>query len=125
MRPVNAYQVGRLVAVAVLAGLASGATAEGFRPVESADRFLALTEGRELRRFGIRLSVIPDGRIEGRAFGSAVTGTWNWQGDFFCRELSWSGGVLAHDCQQVEVNGDTMRFTANRGAGDQAELTLR
>jgi hypothetical protein len=125
MHPRNAHRAAALGGALLLAALGGAAAADGFRAVESAERFVALTEGRDLRRFGVRLSVLPDGRIEGRAFGARVTGTWTWQGDHFCREMSWSGDTIGHDCQQVERRGDTLRFTADRGAGDAAELTLR
>lgn len=125
MRPRTAQRAATLGGTVLLAALSGAAAAEGFRPVDSVDRFVALTEGRELRRFAVRLSVLPDGRIEGRAFGARVTGTWTWQGDHFCREMSWGGDTIAHDCQQVERRGNTLRFTADRGTGDHAELTLR
>ena len=108
-------------------GLAAPETAhaEEFRPVESIDRFVSLTNGRELRRLGIRVQVLPQGQIEGRAFGSPVTGAWTWEGGYFCRDLYWGGDDLGYNCQLVEENGDTLRFTTDRGAGIYADLTLR
>lgn len=108
-------------------GLAAPGTAgaEGFRPVESADRFVSLVNGRELRRLGIRLQVTPGGQIEGRAFGAPVTGAWTWEGGYFCRDLYWDGDDLGYNCQLVQENGDTLRFTSDRGAGIYADLTLR
>ncbi|MBF9057789.1 dihydrodipicolinate reductase [Rhodobacterales bacterium HKCCSP123] len=115
-----------LVTLATL-GLAAPemARAEEFRPVESIDRFLSLTNGRELRRLGIRVQVMPEGRIEGRAFGGPVAGEWTWEGGYFCRDLFWNGDDLGYNCQLVEENGDTLRFTTDRGAGIYADLTLR
>jgi hypothetical protein len=101
------------------------ARAENFRPVESVDRFVSLTSGRELRRLGIRVQVLPQGQIEGRAFGSPVTGAWTWEGGYFCRDLYWGGDDLGYNCQLVEENGDTLRFTTDRGDGIFADLTLR
>jgi hypothetical protein len=99
--------------------------AEEFRPIESLDRFVSLTNGRDLRRFGIRVQVTPEGQIEGRAFGGPVTGAWTWEGGYFCRDLFWNGDDLGYNCQLVEENGDTLRFTTDRGAGIYADLTLR
>jgi len=101
------------------------AAAEEFRPIESLDRFVSLTNGRDLRRFGIRVQVTPEGQIEGRAFGGPVTGAWTWESGFFCRDLFWNGDDLGYNCQLVEENGDTLRFTTDRGAGIYADLTLR
>jgi hypothetical protein len=107
-----------------LAGTDS-ARAEGMAVVDSADRFVSLVNGRELRRLGIRLSVSPEGQIEGRAFGAPVTGRWTWQDGYFCRDLFWNGDDLGYNCQLVQENGDTLRFTSDRGAGMFADLTLR
>ncbi|MHA7886044.1 dihydrodipicolinate reductase [Roseicyclus sp.] len=104
---------------------AAPAQAEEFRAVQSLDRFVALTNGRDLRRFGIRVQVTPDGQIEGRAFGGPVTGAWTWESGYFCRDLFWNGDDLGYNCQLVEENGDTLRFTSDRGAGIFADLTLR
>jgi hypothetical protein len=111
--------------LAALLSLGAPAQAEGFRVVESLDRFVNLVNGRELRRFGIRLTVTPAGEIEGRAFGSDVTGAWTWQDGYFCRDLFWGGDDLGYNCQMVQENGDTLRFTTDRGAGIYADLQLR
>jgi hypothetical protein len=77
------------IAGAFMAFIASAETAaaEAFNVVSSRDSFVSLIEGRELRRFGIRLTVTPDGTIQGRAFGTPVTGQWNWNDGYFCRDL--------------------------------------
>lgn len=101
------------------------ASAEGFSTVTSRDSFVRMIEGRELRRFGIRLTVTPDGRITGRAFGTEVSGAWNWNGGYFCRDLYFGNEDLGFNCQTVEVAGQTLRFTSDQGTGDYADLTLR
>ena len=80
----------RVLVAACAAILLSGqVVADGFRTISEKDTFLSLVEGRELSRFGIRLDVLDSGRIEGRAFGREVTGAWNWQQGYFCRDLSY------------------------------------
>ena len=116
---------GLLTFVTLSIALPDTARAENFRPIESLDRFVSLTDGRELRRFGIRVAVTPEGQIEGRAFGGPVTGAWTWQGGYFCRDLYWNGDDLGYNCQLVEERGDTLRFTSDRGAGIYADLRLR
>ncbi|MDG4650550.1 dihydrodipicolinate reductase [Roseibacterium sp. SDUM158017] len=120
-----------LKAPALAAGLtafllsAGEGAAEEFDQVSSRDTFVSLIEGRELRRFGIRLTVSPDGRIQGRAFGAPVTGQWDWDGGFFCRDLYWGSENLGFNCQLVQVDGETIRFTTDQGQGIYADLTLR
>lgn len=98
-----------------------------FAPVTSRDEFLSIIEGRELRLglFSIRLNVKPDGTIEGSAMGWGVTGTWDWQDGYFCREMDWSGQTIPFNCQLVEVREDRVRFTVDKGAGDEATFSLR
>ena len=36
-----------------------------------------------LRLFGIKLKIMEDGRIEGKAMGRDVVGDWEWQDGFF------------------------------------------
>lgn len=99
--------------------------AEGFAPVTKRDRFVSLIEGRDLTRFGITLNVTSDGQIKGRAFGRDVTGAWRWNGDYFCRDLYWGSMDLGPNCQAVRVQGNTLRFISDQGAGQFADLSLR
>jgi hypothetical protein len=112
--------------ICVAAGLP--AAASGFQPVRDQSTFLSLVEGRELRLnlFRIAIKVLPDGRIEGRALGWDLTGTWSWKDGYFCREMDWSGSPIPYNCQLVEVAGDKrIRFTVDRGEGDSASFSLR
>ena len=117
--------------ILAIAGLGLGlivgprtAQAEEFRVVDSDTRFVALIEGRELRRLGIRLTVTPTGEIQGRAFGGPVTGQWRWENGYFCSDLFWNDTDLGYNCQLVQENGATLRFTSDQGAGMFADLTL-
>jgi hypothetical protein len=109
---------------AILAILASPAVAEGFQRIEDANGFVSLVKDRELKRLGIRLQVTDDGRISGKAFGKEVTGAWRWDAGYFCRDLAVNGDPLEFNCQTVEVNGRTMRFTSDKGQGIYADLRL-
>ncbi len=119
----------RIAAFALAAGLAFGpavpAAATEFRVVTDRSEFLGLIEGRELRRFGIRLTVTPDGDIGGSGFGFDVFGQWEWDGNFFCRDLGYGNTELGFNCQLVAVRDDTIRFVADRGQGDHADFRLR
>jgi len=111
--------------VALALPLGTPAMAESFRAVTKKAEFVDLVSGRQLTRFGIRLSVSPGGTINGSAFGQDVRGAWNWQGGFFCRDLAYGNTSLEPNCQQVLVRGDTVRFIADQGKGDSADLRLR
>lgn len=115
---------GLLTATFILTLLGMPAAAEGFQRVEDKGGFLSLVQNKELRRLGIRLKVTNDGRILGRAFGRQVTGEWRWDGGYFCRDLAVDGDPLEFNCQMVQVSGETMRFTSDKGQGIYADLTL-
>ena len=102
------------------------ALASDFQRVQDRKSFVSLIEDRNLTRFGIRLSVSDDGKITGRAFGRKVSGDWKWDKGYFCRDLFLNGDVLdGNNCQTVQVSGDTLRFTSDRGRGDFADLRLK
>lgn len=109
----------------VMWAVAGMAAASDFQPVQSREQFVGLIAGKALTRFLVRLEVTPDGRIGGSAFGAQVRGDWHWQGGYFCRTLWFGSEEFKLNCQQVLVRDTTIRFIADEGKGDQADLTLR
>ena len=112
----------------LLSLLALPAGAETFARISDKSDFIETVSGKELRlgMFGIFLRVEEDGEIKGRALGWDVTGTWEWQDGYFCREMDWSGYPIPKNCQLVEARGgQEIRFTVDRGAGDSASFRLR
>lgn len=107
-----------------LALIAPMAQAEGFQRVEDKNTFLSIVQDRDLKRLGISVQVTEDGRIEGSAFGYPVKGDWDWQAGYFCRHIFWGGDSIGQNCQQVDVSGNRVRFTSDKGTGQSASLTL-
>lgn len=99
--------------------------AHALTKVEDRSEFVSLVEGRTLARSLIQLNVLPNGQIEGRGAGRDVTGTWNWDGGYFCRDLFWGKRKLGYNCQEVSADGGTIRFQSDRGAGDIADFMLK
>lgn len=115
----------RFAAALLVAFAVAPASADAFQKVDEKDRFVQIVEDRELTRMGIGLDVTSDGKIIGRAFGRDVRGNWTWQDGYFCRDLYWGKRDLGYNCQEVKVNGATIRFTSDKGTGQFADLTLR
>ncbi|MEQ9257915.1 MAG: dihydrodipicolinate reductase [Roseovarius sp.] len=115
----------RVIAFLVTFFTAAPALAEGFVQIKNRDAFVNLLQGRELTRFGINLTVTPDGKIDGRAFGRDVSGAWQWNSGYFCRDLYWGRQNLGPNCQAVQVQGQTLRFISDQGTGEFADLRLK
>lgn len=114
-----------MIALALAAGMLIPPTIAQAERVTSRDEFLGLVQNRSLTTLGVSLTVMPDGRIGGRAFGQAVRGSWDWQAGWFCRTLGWGTREWARDCQLVTRDGDRLTFTSDKGAGDSATLSIR
>lgn len=110
---------------ALLLLLLSATPVLAFERVTERNAFLGLVEGRTLTSLGVSLQVLPDGQIAGRAFGSQVTGTWDWRNGLFCRELVAPTRSFPLNCQVVQRDGSTLRFIADEGQGDRADLRIR
>lgn len=118
----------RAIACLTLLATPVAATANEFEPVSDQATFLNLVKDRVLKigLYNLAITVLPDGRIEGSALGWAITGKWQWQDGYFCREMDWSGTPIKYNCQLVEVQGaEKVRFTVDKGAGDSATFRLR
>ena len=94
------------------------------RITDKAD-FIGLVGGKSLTRLGITLNLTAAGQIEGVALGQAVTGSWTWEKGYFCRVMQAGSRTFARNCQLVQRRGDVIRFVADKGYGDTADLRLR
>lgn len=118
----------RAITIVLMLATPLAAGASDFEPIKDKDDFVSLVKDRELRIgiYNLSLNVLPDGKIKGRALGWDITGSWQWQDGYFCREMDWSGMAIAYNCQLVEANGaERMRFTVDKGTGDSATFRLR
>jgi hypothetical protein len=113
------------LALAALLAAPLPALAEGFAPVRDKSEFVGLTNGKALTRFGISLNVSPAGAIKGSAFGATVTGNWNWKNGLFCRDMAFGNTEIELNCQTVARKGNILRFTADEGRGESADLRIK
>ncbi|SDG67994.1 dihydrodipicolinate reductase [Sulfitobacter delicatus] len=103
---------------------ASPALAEFARISDKAE-FVSVVSGKKLTRALVDLSVTPGGAITGKGAVWEVKGSWNWEGGYFCRSLNWGGDDLGYNCQEVARDGNRIRFTSDKGAGETAVFTLK
>jgi len=111
---------------AAIAALAAGPALAELVTVNNQTQFVKLVDGKTLTRPLVKLTVTPDGQIEGRGSVWDIEGTWSWQDGYFCRDLFWGGDALGYNCQEVQASADgRIRFTSDKGAGDSAMFRLR
>jgi hypothetical protein len=118
----------RAIVTVLMLAAPVAAAANDFKPIKDRNDFVSLVKDRELRigLYNLSLNVLPDGKIKGRALGWDITGRWQWQDGYFCREMDWSGMPIEFNCQLVEAEGaERMRFTVDKGTGDSATFRLR
>lgn len=115
----------RHVAFVALIGLPTASLA--FEPITEKAAFVETIEGRELRigLYGLSLRLSKNGGIEGQAMGADITGSWTWQDGYFCRRMMWSTREIPYNCQLVEMRGNKLRFTTDKGAGASASFDLQ
>ena len=65
-----------------------------------------------------------DGRLVGEHKGKTVSGTWTWEGAFYCRTLKLGEKALGSDCQKVAFDGEVASFTRKKGEGKTSKLRL-
>lgn len=88
------------------------------------EAFCSAFAGRVLIGEGMRFVIHADGRITGRADGARLSGSWTWQGAFFCRDVRLDGADPGHDCEMIEQSGRRMRYTRARGSGAATIVSL-
>jgi len=116
----------RLSLTAVFAAtVLAAAPALAFDKIKSKSDFMNVVQGKSLTMIGISVNVQPDGVIGGKAYGRAVKGEWRWSDGYFCRDLFWGEMDLGPNCQEVRVQGDTVRFQSDKGTGRYADLRIR
>jgi hypothetical protein len=115
----------RKLSVVLFVALASPAFADSYVRVAEREAFVDLVKGKSLTSLGVSLTVSPSGGIGGRAFGRKVTGSWTWSKGYFCRTMQAGDRVFARNCQLVQRKGSTIRFIADQGAGQTADLRIR
>ena len=116
----------RMFALTIIAAVIAEPALADLVKVDNQAKFVELVNGKTLTRPLVKLTVAPNGRIEGRGARWDIEGNWSWKDGYFCRDLFWGGDALGYNCQEVQASADgRMKFTSDRGAGDSAMFRLR
>ncbi len=67
-----------------------------------------------------------DGTMSGKLKSKKkFAGAWVWNKKYLCRNAVVGDKKLATDCQLIEVDGNTVRYTRNKGKGESRLLTIK
>lgn len=83
--------------------------------ITSEQEFRDQVIGKKLVVKGGHVVVHEDGTLSGEFKKKKITGTWSWEDQYYCRTGKLGGKDFGHDCQVIEVSGDTMTFKGEKG----------
>lgn len=104
-----------LASLLMLPGLA---TAESWKQIRSEADFRSMVVGKPMTWSGGEAIVNADGTTRGKIRNRGkYHGNWAWQGRFYCRNLMIQKKETGTMCQTIEISGDQVRFTRDKGKG--------
>ena len=117
-----------VLAVAFVAGCAqmeSSDAEDGFVRIEDEAKFREMVVGKKLMADTAVNVIAPDGTfaVQRTSDGAQIAGTWSWNEGYYCREVT-SVADVAPDCMTVEMDGQTLRVTPNKGEGEAFTSTI-
>lgn len=110
----------QLVAISLLASCATSEYRNlDYRRIEVESEFNEIVVDKTLWAFANRARLImqSNGRVSGSHPDAAVSGTWEWKDDKFCRTLTVGQSFFPYECQEVWVAGDIIKLTTRRFPG--------
>lgn len=89
-----------------------------FKPIRKEALFRSLVVDHKLTDGnGNWTTIASDGSQKGNFNDKQYVGSWIWKGRFWCRNGVIGGKELGTNCQLVEVDGNLIRFTRDKGKG--------
>ena len=106
---------------------ARSATAQGEPRITTEQELREKVSGRRITNKDGYVIIHKDGTVTG-SFGKGgkhkLAGTWTWEGQYYCRTLKVGATDYGHDCQVIEVSGDTFASTTEKGKGERSVWKL-
>jgi hypothetical protein len=113
------------VCAGVLTMVATSAFAD-FKQIKTADQFNSTVVGKKLvDEHGNTFVMNANGAITAKLKKGKFSGSWVWNGKYWCRNGVFNGKELGTDCQKVEVDGSAVRFVRNKGKGENINNTMK
>ena len=95
----------------------SPAATPSTRRITTEQEYLDLLVGKKIgNKYGYSV-VHEDGTLTGEFDKKKLTGTWSWEGEYFCRTAKLGKKDFGLNCQVVTISGDKVTFTRDKGKG--------
>lgn len=99
-------------------GLSVAAGAAGaWERIQTEAQYRERVAGRQITLENGHVTFAADGSAAGAWNGTPMVGSWTWSDGFHCRTLRIGSNDLGTDCQLIELQGNQLRATAQRGQG--------
>lgn len=99
-----------------------------YKRIRKAADFNAHVVGKKITFDGGWGIVHADGKTHGqvtRPKKNKYYGAWTWSRGYYCRNLVIGGTETGTNCQLVEVDGNKLRLTRDKGKGRVTEATMK
>ncbi len=117
--------IAKSIAVFMMATLPGLGSAESWKQVRKEVDFVKILAGKTVTWPGGTGVLNVDGTTNGTLKdGSEYYGNWVWNGRFYCRNLVIGGKARGTNCAKVEVSGNQVRLSNDKGRGRVTVLTL-
>lgn len=117
----------RCIALATVSLSLLATTAEaGFKQIRKEKDFAALVVGKTVAADNSTIVINADGTLSGKTTdGQRIIGAWKWGGRYWCRNVTVAKTNLGQDCQKMEIDGNKLRVTRDKGRGDVINAVLK
>ena len=106
-----------LLALAACLSIPQVAAADSNATIATEQEFRETAVGKKLVSKHGYVIVRDDGTLTGEFGNKELTGTWNWEDEYYCRSAKLGKKDIGDDCQVVEVSGDGVIFVRKKGKG--------
>ncbi len=116
----------KLIAYFALAVVtASPALAEGFSRITTKAEYIENVVGKNGCNDSGCAKALKNGKMKGKFGALKFRGTWEWRDQYLCRSGKLGDKDLGTDCQVIEISGNKLRITRNKGEGKSVEYTIQ
>ena len=113
-----------IIALVTASGLP--ALADDFKRVKSAEEFNTLVVGKKVTWDGGTAIIHANGKTDGKLDKQGnYYGNWAFSKGFYCRNLVIKKKETGTNCQKVEIDGNKMRLTRDKGKGRATIFSLK